>query len=153
MKKVVLSIVFVTSLTVFVSCKKESAKAKIKKENLLNAEKRDKEAKGSPIVSFNKEVHDFGTVDEGEVIETSFIVTNSGESDLLIMKAEASCGCTVPTFSKEPIPPNKTGEIKVKFDTNGQTNKQSKTITITTNTIKGKETVRVSGMVKPKNKK
>lgn len=146
----VLVVTFFMFLGGFVSCKNNNAKTKIKKENVLNAEKRDKQMKNIPEVTFDREVHDFGTVNEGDIVETVFVVTNSGNSDLIILDAKASCGCTVPTWSKEPIAPGKTGELKVKFDTSGRPNKQSKTVTITTNTKKGKETVKVSGMVKPK---
>lgn len=155
MKKVVIALAFVTFFGTLVSCNKTSASAvsKIKKENLLNAEKRDSESKGAPVVSFDRKLHDFGTVDEGEVIETTFTVTNSGETDLIILDAKVTCGCTVPTWPKEPIPPGKTGEVQVRFDTSNKPNKQTKTVTLHTNTEKGTEAVTVSGMVIPKNKK
>lgn len=137
---------------VIVSCKKNEAKSKVKKENIVEAEKRNRQLSGVPEVSFDKQVYDFGTVDEGEMVETTFVVANSGKSDLLILDARASCGCTVPTWSREPIKPGESSELKIRFDTNGRPNKQSKTVTLITNTEKGVETVKVSGMVKPKNK-
>lgn len=109
-------------------------------------------AKGAPEISFDKEEFDFGTVKEGEVVETTFVVTNTGKSDLVITHAQASCGCTVPEWTKDPIAPGETGNIKVSFNTSGRTNKQSKSVTLTTNTEKGREIIKISGMVTPKNK-
>lgn len=148
MKKIVL----VFFAVVLVSCKKEKASSKVKKENIIEAEKRDAKIAYLPKVVFDKEVHNFGTVQEGEVVEAVFVVTNSGKSDLIIIDARASCGCTVPTWSKKPIKPGSSTELKVRFNTSGRHNKQSKTVTLTTNTERGKETVKISGMVNPKNK-
>lgn len=152
MKKIVLAVALMVSLGAFVSCGKDNAKSKVKKENVLKAQERDSKPVESPKISFDKEIYDFGTVEEGEVIETSFVVTNTGKSDLVILDAKATCGCTVPTWTKEPVKPGEKTELKVRFDTNGRPNKQIKTVTLTTNTEKGIETVKVSGMVKPKNK-
>lgn len=73
-----------------------------------------------PVITFEKQVHDFGNVTEGEVVEYSFKFTNTGEKDLLINSAEASCGCTVPEWPKEPIKPGESGYMKVKFDSKGR---------------------------------
>jgi hypothetical protein len=73
-----------------------------------------------PAITFEKQVHDFGNVTEGEVVEYSFKFTNTGEKDLLINSAEASCGCTVPEWPKEPIKPGESGYMKVKFDSKGR---------------------------------
>ncbi|SIN98866.1 DUF1573 domain-containing protein [Chitinophaga niabensis] len=73
-----------------------------------------------PVMTFEKQLHDFGNVTEGEVVEYSFKFTNTGEKDLLINNAEASCGCTVPEWPKEPIKPGESGYMKVKFDSKGR---------------------------------
>lgn len=153
MKKIAVALAFVVSAGLLVSCGQGNASSKVKKENVENAEKRDNSiSQGAPVISFDKEEFDFGTVKEGEVVETTFVVTNSGKSDLVITNAQASCGCTVPNWPKEPIAPGKTGKIKVSFNTSGKPNKQSKSITLTTNTEKGREILKISGMVTPKNK-
>ena len=153
MKKIAVALAFMVSAGLLVSCGQGNASSKVKKENVENAEKRDNSiSQGAPVISFDKEEYDFGTVKEGEVVETTFVVTNSGKSDLVITNAQASCGCTVPNWPKEPIAPGKTGEIKVSFNTSGKPNKQSKSITLTTNTEKGREILKISGMVTPKNK-
>ena len=128
--------------------------AKIKKENLVNAKSRDSEIKkGAASISFDKKEYDFGTVNEGDIVETSYLVTNSGKTDLVITNAQASCGCTVPVWPKNPIKPGATGEVKVKFNTSGKPNRQQKTITLTTNTESGREVLTLKGSVTPKAKK
>lgn len=151
MKKIIGILALAVSFSSMVSCKKGNAAAKVKQENVTQANQRDKEiSQGAPEIKFDREVHDFGNVDEGFIVETSFQVTNTGKSDLVITDANATCGCTVPTWPKEPIAPGATAEIKVKFNTSGKPNKQSKTVTLTTNTVKGQEQVKLTGMVTPK---
>jgi hypothetical protein len=87
-----------------------------------------------PAFAFNETVHDFGTIVEGEVVTHTFSFTNTGEAPLIIEKAQASCGCTVPKWPREPIPVGGTGEIEVRFDSKNKTGVQNKTVTITANT-------------------
>lgn len=135
-----------------VSCK-ENAVNKINKENLEIAKERDyKLSEGAAAITFDKSEHDFGTIDEGDVVETTFSFKNTGKSVLVITKAVGSCGCTVPEWPKQPIAVGETGEIKVKFNSSGKPNKQNKTITLTTNTAKGREMVRIKADVTPKAK-
>lgn len=153
MKKLTILFAFIISTNVFVSCADGNAVAtgKIKKENLTKANFRDIEIKkGTASISFDKKVYDFGTVNEGDFVETVFKVTNSGKTDLVITNAKASCGCTVPVWPKEAIKPGKTGDIKVKFNTSGKPNRQQKTVTLTTNTVSGREILTIKGMVTPK---
>ncbi len=154
MKRVIIALAFIISAGTLVSCKEGNAASKVKKENIVKAEKRDNDiSKGAPIVSFNRVEYDFGTVKEGDIVETSFIVTNTGKSDLVITKAQSTCGCTVPVWPKGPIAPGESGEVKVKFNTNGKPNRQSKSVTLYTNTAAGREVVKITGMVTPKAKK
>ena len=152
MKKVL--IVFGALITLsMVSCK-ENVAAKIKQENLEIAKERDyKTGEGAATISFDKKEHDFGVINEGDIVETTFGFKNTGKSELIITNATGSCGCTVPVWPKQPIQPGETAEIKVKFNSNGKPNKQSKTVTLTTNTANGKETVVIKAEVTPKAKK
>ncbi len=143
-------------LTVFmiVSCKKENTVSKIKQENIEIAKQRDyKISAGAAAISFSKSEHDFGVIDEGEIVETTFEFKNTGKTDLIISNAKSTCGCTVPEWPKEPIPVGGSGEITVKFNTTNKPNKQSKVITLTTNTAKGSESVVIKANVTPKAKK
>lgn len=136
----------------FVSCN-EAPTSKIKQENLDLAKKRDTEIKkGGPKLSFNKTEHDFGTLNEGDIVETVFEFKNTGKSELIILSAKGSCGCTVPEWPKEPIMPGESGEVKVKFNTSGKPNKQQKQVTLTTNTDMGREVITVLAQVTPKAK-
>lgn len=86
---------------------------------------------------FAENEFDFGTLEEGEKVEHVFKFENTSDNPLTISNARGSCGCTVPEWPREPIAPGESGEIKVKFDSKGKKGKQSKTVTITANTIPG----------------
>jgi hypothetical protein len=100
-------------------------------------------------IKFESLEYDFGTINEGEVVEHTFQFTNSGTTPLLIEKATATCGCTVPKWPKDPIPAGETGEIKVRFDSKNKPNQQIKTITITANTDPSITRLRIKGFVTP----
>ena len=103
-----------------------------------------------PKVKLDKLVHDFGTINEGDKVETEFIVTNDGEADLVIAEAKGSCGCTVPQPPKDPIKPGDSAPIKVSFNSQGKPGAQEKTVTLTTNTENGHETFQIKANVTPK---
>ncbi len=103
-----------------------------------------------PKFVFENVEYNFGTVNEGDVVNHTFSFTNSGEAPLLIKNAVASCGCTVPSWPKEPIAPGETGKIEVSFNSSGKTNQQTKTITITANTDPSITKLTIKGMVTPK---
>ena len=91
--------------------------------------------KGSlPVIHFEDTEHDFGRIIEGETVSFSFNFTNTGKSDLLIAEVSSSCGCTVPTYPKEPIRPGESGVIKVAFNSNGRRGYQSKSVVVASNT-------------------
>ncbi len=148
MKKVVFMAVALATLTL-TSCTKESASAKVKVENVKEAEKRDAAiSKGAPVIEWNKIEHDFGTINQGDKVETVFTLTNVGEGDLIVTKAKGSCGCTIPQWPREAIAPGKSADIKVVFNSRGKKNKTTNTVTLTTNTEKGNEVIRIKAFVK-----
>lgn len=133
----------------FVSCK-DNATSKIDSSNLEIAKERDaKISLGSAIIEFDTKDYDFGTVKEGDVVDGTFKIANKGKIDLIITDAKASCGCTVPEWPKEAIKPGDSAEIKFSFNSKGRTGKQSKTITLQTNTANVTETLRIGGTVTP----
>ena len=83
-------------------------------------------------VAFEKDVHDYGTIKMGANGDYEFKFTNTGKEPLIITDAKGSCGCTVPTYSKEPLRPGQTGSIKVNYDTK-RIGAFTKTVTITSN--------------------
>lgn len=91
------------------------------------------EAMAKTNVEFATEEHDFGQVKDGDIVRHTFKFTNSGSNPLVVQRAKASCGCTVPTWTKEPIAPGETGEIAVEFNSKNKAGMQTKTITVTGN--------------------
>ncbi len=150
-----ITILLALAVISFSACKDSgNASNKVNKENLNNALNRDAEIKkGTASIAFDNKVYDFGTVNEGDIVETEFKLTNTGKTDLVITNAQGSCGCTVPQWPKEAIKPGESSGIKVKFNTSGKPNRQQKTVTLTINTEAGREVLTVKGNVTPKPKK
>ena len=94
-------------------------------------------------MAFKSIINDFGTVPEGPDATCEFTFKNTGKEPIIIQKAQPSCGCTVPSFSGEPVPPGASGTISVAYHTKGKPNAFTKTITVISNagtkvlTIKG----------------
>ena len=68
-------------------------------------------------ISFDKTTYDYGTVKTGADGHRMFTVKNTGDKPLIISKVQASCGCTTPEWSQDPIMPGKTAQIKVGYNT------------------------------------
>ncbi len=96
-------------------------------ESIVSVEK-------TTAVAFAKTTHEFGAITEGDVVEHTFEFTNTGNNPLVIIDAKTTCGCTVPKKPEAPILPGETGEIQVRFNSQGKTGMNNKTVTITTNT-------------------
>ena len=101
----------------------------------------------APAFTFEKDVHDFGTIIQGEKVAYSYKFKNTGKGDLIITDAKGSCGCTVPAYPGAPIPPGGEGVIDVVFDSAGKSGQQNKKITITANTIPNTKTLAINGMI------
>ena len=112
--------------------------------DVVETDAAEKTADG-PQMDFEAMELDYGTIEQGSDPYRFFNFTNSGTAPLVITNAKGSCGCTVPTYPKQPIPPGETGEIKVRYDTN-RVGPFTKRVTLTTNvgdepivlTIRGK---------------
>ena len=135
----------------FMACDSKDASAKIKSSNLESAKERDAIISlGAPIIEFDQTEYDFGTILEGEKITGTFKITNAGKVDLLITDVKPSCGCTTPDWTKEPIAPGATGDIKFEFNSAGRVGIQNKTITVKSNAEKATEIIRIKGTVTAK---
>lgn len=147
MKKVVLlfSAICMIALT---SCKEDATKA-VDDTKVAAAAVRDEAASKFPVIEFDKSEHDFGEIINGTPVETVFSYKNTGETPLVITDVKSSCGCTIPKdWSREPLAPGAEGKFTVKFNGKGN-NKISKAITVTANTEKGREVVKISAFIKP----
>lgn len=89
---------------------------------------------GGAQISVNKEFHDYGEIKQGAEPYCQFTIKNTGNAPLIISKAEGSCGCTVPEYSKEPIMPGKSQVIKVRYDTS-RLGVINKSVTIMSNAV------------------
>lgn len=92
--------------------------------------KLDLQSTGESKITFEKTAHDFGKITEGTQATVVFKFKNTGNAPLILTNVEASCGCTVPTWSSQPIPPGASGEIKAVFDSKGRPGNFNKTITV-----------------------
>ncbi len=105
-------------------------------------------AKADPsAIKFAEESFDFGKVTDGDKVTHIFKFSNTGTQPLIISNASASCGCTTPTWPKEPILPGKEGEISVTFNSAGKVGLQDKQITVTANTEPAQTVVHLIGEV------
>jgi hypothetical protein len=86
-----------------------------------------------PAIEFKEDYHDFGDIKQGQVVEHVFHFTNTGDSTLVLQKAYSTCGCTVPSYPKEGIAPGESGQITVKFNSEGKMGLNNKIITILSN--------------------
>jgi hypothetical protein len=100
--------------------------------------------------SFQEMEFDFGTIDEGKVIEHIFKFTNEGEAPLVISNITASCGCTSPDWSKAPVKPGEEGFVKVIFNSTAKPGTQAPTVTIQANTSPNVTRLRMKGNVTPR---
>jgi len=146
MKKAILGL-SALCMVAFSSCKEDAA-SKVKAENVEVAAERDAVSGDFPVITFDRTDHDFGEIENGTPVETVFSYTNTGKAPLVITDIKSSCGCTVPQdWSKEPLAPGASANFTVKFNGKGA-NKVSKTVTVTANTEKGTETVKISAFIK-----
>lgn len=104
------------------------------------------------VIKFDTEEIDYGTVEQGADGVRVFKFTNVGNAPLVISNATSTCGCTVPSFSREPIAPGAKGEIQVKYNTNN-IGAIRKTITVTSNAETPTVALRIKGTVQPKTQK
>ena len=102
---------------------------------------------GGAEISFEKEVHDYGVMEQNGNGQCEFVFTNTGTEPLLITNARGSCGCTVPEWPREPIAPGASSSIKVKYDTK-RIGLINKSVTITSNGETSTKIIRIKGEVK-----
>ena len=110
--------------------------------------KKNKKVK-TPEITFVKLVHDYGQIEQGANGECEFEFKNTGKADLILTNCRSSCGCTVPSWLKDPIAPGEKSVIKVKYNTQriGQINK---TITVESNAVNDRVVLKITGNVNPK---
>ena len=148
MKKILI-ICLVLVATTLTSCQDSAAK-KVTNSTTAAATSSANPSTAGPVMTFDKTVHDFGTINEGDKVTTVFSFKNTGSEDLIIVDARGSCGCTVPQYPKNTaIAPGESGEITVSFDSNNKPGNQQKSVTLSANTASGREMLRIKSLVTP----
>ena len=141
--------ILIICLLILTSCGTNSEKDIISTDIIENPNTASgkKEKDVLPKFEFEKNEHDFGKVIEGEKVSYTFVYKNVGKSDLVIFQAKASCGCTVPNYSKYPIEPGETGKIIITFNSNKRKGFQNKIITLVANTQPNTYVLRIKCLV------
>ena len=104
-----------------------------------------------PSMNFTKTEHNFGTVkEEMGAISTQFEFTNNGDSPLIIQRVSASCGCTTPSYTREPVLPGKKGVISAEYSTVRRPGTFNKTIRVYSNVPDTVYVLTIKGNVTPK---
>jgi hypothetical protein len=137
MKIHLISSILLSSALLLTSCKQEEKNTGVSTD-IINVPvtasgPNQAEVGASPVITFKEEKHDFGKIMQGEKVTYSFVFKNTGGSDLVISSAQGSCGCTVPSFPKEPIKAGAEGKVDVAFNSEGKSGVVQKTVTLVTN--------------------
>jgi archaellum component FlaG (FlaF/FlaG flagellin family) len=135
----------------FTACNQNAAdKVEDKIANLSDTTATEVASADAPKFEFEKEIFDFGVIQEGETVQTTFKFKNTGKTPLIITDASATCGCTTPEYPKTPIKPGESGEISVKFNSQGRLGMQDKIVSIKSNANPEAQGLHLVGEVKEK---
>ena len=104
-------------------------------------------AQAQGVMTFEKELHDFGNVPEGTMATHEFKFKNTGNQPIVIAGVQASCGCTTPDWTKTPILPGKSGVVKAVYSSAGRPGLFNKTVTVTSNASTPSATLTIKGAV------
>ena len=111
-------------------------------------------AQKSPNAQFEKKIHDFGTVkEEIGAVTTSFEFVNTGDAPLVIQRVTATCGCTTPKYTREPILPGDTGQVDVRYSTFRRPGNFRKNVRVYTNVPDSVFVLTVRGRVTPRERR
>jgi hypothetical protein len=140
MKYLIVALLFLGGLG-NLSAQTTSAESAIKKN-----EPSAKKSKKGPSIIWDKIEHDFGTIAQGKPVTAVFKIKNKSKTPLVFTSVNASCGCTTPNYTKEPILPGKSGEITATYNAMnpGDFNKQ---VTVITNLSDEQVVLRLKGKV------
>lgn len=108
------------------------------------------DANSGSNIKFDKVEHNFGKIKEGTQATVTFTFTNTGTEPLVLNSVRASCGCTTPKWTKEPVAPGATGEVTAIYNSKGRPGNFTKTITVKYNGEGGTEFLTIRGFVETK---
>ena len=107
-------------------------------------------ANAQGVIKFDTESHDFGKIEEGTVATFVFTFKNTGTTPVVISNASPSCGCTTPSWTKEPVMSGKTGSVTASFSSAGRPGNFAKTVTVVSNAETPQIVLSFKGEVVPK---
>ncbi len=107
------------------------------------------DSNNGPDLSFKETTHDFGDITQGDVVEHVFAFENTGNEPLILSDVKTTCGCTAPSWPKEPVMPGESAEMTVKFNSRGKMGRITKVITVVSNAGANK-TVKIVTNILPK---
>lgn len=100
-------------------------------------------------IQFDEMKFDFGDIRKGDIVKHSFKFRNSGSNPLIISNAHGTCGCTIPSYPKEPVPPGGEAVLEVEFNSTGKEGLQNKSISVAANTDPQYTVLSIAANVKP----
>lgn len=148
-RNVFASVIFVLFIVTISSCKSGSNSNDLPASVVTNPNSADgtNNKDALPVISFEKDFHNFERLVSGEQVTYSFKFKNTGKSLLIIANVSTSCGCTVSSFPRQPIKPGEGATVDVSFDSEGRHGLQTKTITVFANTQPPTTTLRIQAQV------
>jgi hypothetical protein len=100
------------------------------------------------VITWEKSTHDFGDINEGDKVEHTFKLTNTGTEALVITNVQVTCGCTTPKgWPRDPIAPGKKAEVIVQFNSTGKIGRQNKVVTVISNAAGGNSQITFAATV------
>ena len=136
---------FFVSFTAFAQSETQNSK---NQDTQTEKKQNNKKVKVAEI-TFESLEYDYGSIYKGDNGECAFKFKNTGKAPLTISNCRASCGCTVPSWPKDPIPPKGTGVIKVKYDTN-RIGTINKSITVSSDAVNNSVVLHIKGYISEK---
>lgn len=150
MNKHKIALLFLCGTLLAAGCRNKSVEPEYDMSIIHNpntAEGYDKSEK-MPVIRFEKNMHDFGTLTSGESISYSFKFTNAGNADLLISNCEATCGCTVADYPRDIVKPGEGGYVTVTFNSSGKAGQQLQEVTVVSNAQPSRTRLRIQAKVR-----
>lgn len=111
--------------------------------SLAQDDKVFEESVNGPKIVFKESSFDFGDINQGDVVEHVFDFENTGNEPLILSDVKTTCGCTAPSWPRQPIGPGESGKITVKFNSRGKVGMQNKIITVLSNAVNQRERIKI----------
>lgn len=117
---------------------------------VAQAQEKQEENVTGPKIEFEESTHNFGDITQGDKVQHVFAFANTGTEPLVLSRVMTTCGCTAPSWPKEPIAPGEKGEITISFNSAGKMGMQNKVITVVSNATNSTARISITTNVLPK---